>query len=79
MLMTVQHGLKLVTFGVLGFAFGPYIPLLAGLLAFGFVGTYLGKLALNKLPEKAFRISLKTILTFMSIYLLYEAATAPMG
>lgn len=76
MLMTIQHGLKLITFGFLGFAFGPYVPFLAALLAFGFAGTYLGKLALNRLPEKAFRISLKTILTVMAIHLLYEAVTA---
>jgi uncharacterized membrane protein YfcA len=45
MLMTFQHLFKAVAFGVLGFAFGPYWPLLIGLLAFGAVGTYCGRFA----------------------------------
>ncbi|MBT4589729.1 MAG: sulfite exporter TauE/SafE family protein [Rhodospirillaceae bacterium] len=74
--MTIHHTLKLVVFGILGFAFGPYIPLLVGLLIFGFAGTYLGKLMLNRLPEELFRIFLKSILTIMAVRLLYDAAQA---
>lgn len=29
-LVPIQHGLKIITFALLGFAFGPYIPLLVG-------------------------------------------------
>jgi len=72
--MTVHHAFKLVTFGILGFAFGPYIPLLVGLILFGFVGTYIGKLALNRVPEKRFRHLLKVILTIMACRLIYDAA-----
>ena len=74
MLMAIQHGFKIVAFGLLGFAFGPYIPLLVGLLAFGFAGTWSGKLVLNRLPEQIFRVGLKTILTLLSLRLLYSAA-----
>jgi len=74
--MTIHHTLKLVAFGFLGFAFGPYIPLLVGLLLFGFAGTYLGKLMLNQLPEKLFRNLLKAILTIMACRLIYDAVQA---
>jgi len=74
--MTIHHSLKLVVFGFLGFAFGPYIPLLIGLLLFGFAGTYVGKLALNRLPEKLFRHLLKGILTIMACRLIYDAFQA---
>ena len=37
-LMTIQHDHKILTFGLLSFAFGPYITLLAGLFAFGLAG-----------------------------------------
>jgi len=74
-LMTIQHGLKIVAFGVVGFAFGPYLPLLAGLLACGFAGTYTGRHLLHRLPERAFRIGLKTILTLIALRLLYGAAS----
>jgi uncharacterized membrane protein YfcA len=69
--MSIQHGLKIVTFVLLGFAFGPYIPLLLGLMVFSFLGSYAGKLALNRLPEQAFRIALKATLTVLGAHLLY--------
>lgn len=74
-MMTIQHGFKIVAFGVLGFAFGPYIPLLCGLLALGFAGTWVGKHTLNALPERAFRIALKTIITLLAIRLLFVGLT----
>ncbi len=78
-LMSIQHLLKIVAFGLAGFAFGPYLPLLAGLLGFGFAGTYLGLRALDRLPERAFRIGLKAILTAIALRLLYGAASAGFG
>lgn len=78
-LMTIQHGLKIVAFGVAGFAFGPYLPLLAGLLGFGFAGTYLGRHLLDKLPERTFRIGFKAILTAIALRLLYGAASGVLG
>lgn len=70
-MMTIQHGFKIVAFGVLGFAFGPYVPLLVGLLVCGFAGTYCGKHMLNFMPEHIFRIALKTLLTVLALRLLY--------
>jgi uncharacterized membrane protein YfcA len=78
-LMTIQHGLKIIAFGVVGFAFGPYLALLIGLLACGFAGTYTGRHLLHRLPERAFRIGLKTILTLIALRLLYGAAGAGFG
>ncbi len=74
-LMTIQHSFKMIAFGLLGFSFGPYIPLLIGLIAFGFLGTLLGKMLLNKLPEHVFRIGLKTILNLLAARLMYAAVT----
>jgi len=78
-LMTIQHGLKVVAFGVVGFAFGPYLPLLIGLLACGFAGTCTGRHLLNRLPERVFRIGLKTILTLIALRLLYGAVSGYFG
>lgn len=72
-LMTVQHGFKVIAFGALGFAFGPYVPFLIGLVVFGFAGTYIGKLALNRLPEHLFRTILKAVLSVLAARLLYSA------
>lgn len=74
-LMTIQHGFKMIAFGILGFAFGPYIPLLIGLIGFGFIGTVMGKTLLNRLPEHVFKIGLKAILTLLALRLMYSALT----
>jgi len=72
-LMTIQHGFKIVAFGTLGFAFGPYVPFLVSLIAFGFAGTWCGKHMLLRLPERFFRTGLKIILTVLACRLLYGA------
>jgi len=74
--MTIQHGLKIVTFVLLGFAFGPYIALLMGLVTFSFIGSYVGKLLLNRLPERIFRAALKATLTLLALQLLFSALRA---
>ena len=71
--MTIQHGLKIITFVLLGFAFGPYMALLIGLVSFSFIGSYAGKLLLNRLPERIFRVALKATLTVLALQLLYSA------
>jgi uncharacterized membrane protein YfcA len=78
-MMMIQHGFKIIAFGVLGFAFGPYVPLLCGLLACGFAGTWVGKHTLNALPERAFRIGLKTLITLLAIRLLFKGLEGWLG
>lgn len=73
-LMTLQHSLKVIAFGALGFAFGPYVPLLVALIIFGYMGTWIGKHVLLRVPEKAFRIGLKIILTLLAGRLMYVGA-----
>lgn len=72
-LMSIQHTVKIVAFGAIGFAIGPYLPLLAGLLLFGFAGTWSGKQLLNRLPEELFRKALTVVLTVLALRLLYSA------
>ena len=70
--MVVQHGLKTLVFGFVGFAFADY-ALLMGLMATGFAGTYVGKHVLLKLPEKIFRVAYKVVITLLALRLLYMA------
>jgi len=74
--MTLQHGFKVAVFIVLGFAFAPWLPLLAAMIAAGFLGTLTGRAVLMKLPEKAFKIIFKTVLTLLALRLLWDAAGA---
>lgn len=78
-LMSVQHGIKVLAFGLLGFAFGPYLPLLGGLLGFGLLGTYAGGRVLMRLPEHVFRLGLRLILTALALRLFYDSFIAFTG
>jgi uncharacterized membrane protein YfcA len=71
--MGAQNALKVVTFGVLGFAFADWAGLVVLMLIASFAGTYIGSLVLNRLPARIFAIGLKTILTVLAINLLASA------
>lgn len=73
--MTVQHGLKVVAFGILGFAFGPYVLLIAGMIAFGFLGTIVGRHVLMRINERVFKTALQTILVVLALRLIWAGAT----
>jgi len=74
--MTIQHGLKILTVMLLGFAFGPYIALFIGLVSCSFIGSYAGKLLLNRLSERIFRAALEATLTVLALQLLFSASRA---
>ena len=70
--MIIQHGMKILAFGTLGFAYAQWGPLLAAMIASGVVGTWVGTRALDKLPESAFRIGFKIIMTLASLHMIWE-------
>lgn len=70
--MVMQHGLKIGVFGLLGFAFAPYLPFLAAMLITGFIGTLLGRAALERLSDQGFHRILTVILTLLAVRLLYS-------
>lgn len=71
-LMTVQHGLKVVVFGFLGFAFGPWLPVMAALVVAGLIGTYCGRPVLNRLSDARFAIGLNVLLVVISLRLIWN-------
>ena len=66
-MMTGQHGLKIIAFGLLGFAFAPWLPLIAAMVAAGFVGTLIGSRQLGRLSEHQFEVIIKTLLTVLAL------------
>ncbi len=69
-LMTLQHCLKVVVFGVLGFAFAGWWPFIAGMIAAGFLGTIAGRVSLNWIDDALFRKALNALLVLISIRLI---------
>lgn len=79
MLMTIQHGVKILAFGIAGFVFWPYVPFLAAMLVAGFAGTWVGRHILDRLPERIFRICFSVVLTLLAIELLWRSVPAALG
>ncbi len=71
-MMTLQNILKLFIFGLLGFSFQEWLFVLMALLACGFIGTWVGKKVLNRMPEPIFRNGLKIVLTLIALKILWE-------
>lgn len=74
--MVVQHGLKTLAFGLIGFAFGKWALLMLAILAAGFLGSYAGVKILRKMPEDRFRKGFRAVLTFFGLYLIAAASFA---
>jgi uncharacterized protein len=77
--MVAQHGLKILAFGAVGFAFAAWLPLLALMIAMGFLGTLAGTLFLDHLPEKIFRIAFRTTMVLISAQLVWEGLRSLFG
>lgn len=74
--MVFQHLLKSLAFGLLGFAFAEWAPLIAAIITAGFCGTWFGVSLLKRMPEKDFKSGFRLVLTFFGVYLLSGAVLA---
>ena len=72
--MTAQHLLKVIAFGLLGFAFAEYVGLIAGMIAFGFLGTLTGGRVLMRIDERRFAFVLNAILVVLAARLIWEGS-----
>ncbi|MFT7448069.1 MAG: putative membrane protein YfcA [Glaciecola sp.] len=84
MFMTLQHFLKTVAFGILGFTFSIWAGLIVLLIASGVLGTLAGKVMLTRIDDRRFWVVLKVVLTLLAMQLIYAgvseiyfASTAP--
>jgi uncharacterized membrane protein YfcA len=75
-LMTIVHTIKLVAFGILGVGFSSYAPLMAAMIATSFMGTWIGKAALDRIPERRFRVMVQVILTVLALRLIWIAVNS---
>lgn len=71
--MVIQHLLKTLAFGLLGFAFAAWAPLIAAIIAAGFGGTWFGVRLLKRMPEENFKTGFRLVLTFFGVYLISGA------
>jgi uncharacterized membrane protein YfcA len=68
--ISVLHSMKLVTFGLLGFAFGPYLFLMSGMIAAAVLGSWVGRRLRGRVPEHRFRTLFRILLTLLALRML---------
>ena len=66
----------MVAFGFAGFAFGTWLPLLAAMIASGFLGTIAGARMLMRMPETRFRLVFRILLTVLALDLMRRGVSA---
>lgn len=71
-LMTLQHLLKSLVFGFLGFAFAPWAPFIIAMIASGFLGTVIGRQLLAKMGHRYFQTILGGILLLLAARLAWS-------
>jgi len=71
--MVAQHLAKIIVFTGLGFALGAWLPLAAAMILSGLGGTWAGSHFLNRMPEQAFRLGFRILLTILALDLLRRA------
>jgi len=68
--MSVQHGLKIIAFGLAGFAFQEWLVVVMMIILSGFIGTKAGTVVLNRLPETTLQLGFKVVMTAIAVDLL---------
>lgn len=71
--LVLQHALKVLVFGLLGFAFHSYMSLIVLMIASGIVGTLIGRQLLLKIDEVLFHKVLKVVLSILALRLIIVA------
>lgn len=70
--MVLQHGLKILAFGLLGFAWSAWLPVLVAMVVSGILGTWLGTRLLDHLPERFFRVVFRLTMLILGLQLLWQ-------
>lgn len=70
--MTLQHGLKVTIFALLGFTYGPWLGFITMMIATGFLGTLVGRSVLVRLSDKGFKKALDIVLILISLRLIWQ-------
>ncbi|MBD1549459.1 sulfite exporter TauE/SafE family protein [Roseibium aggregatum] len=69
----LMHLMKIIAFGLLGFAFAPWLGLIVFMIISGFFGTLFGSRLLGRMQEATFKKGFKVIMTLLALNLLRQA------
>lgn len=72
-LMTCTHLLKIVAFMAIGFAVWEYVPLILAMIAGTTAGNYFGRITLDRMRERSFRLIYRILMTVLALRLAWLA------
>lgn len=70
--MALQHGGKILIFGLIGFSFAQYAELIAILIGASIGGNWLGRYVLIRAPQALTKTLFKTIVTALALHLIWK-------
>ena len=71
--MTATHLCKIVVFGFVGFAFAPYLYLIAAMIVSATLGSWAGTKLRGRLPEELCKKIFKALISLLSIRMIVSA------
>jgi len=71
--MTIVHLVKIITFGLLGFTFAPYLGLMALMVIAVVSGSYIGTKLRHRVPEQLFLKAFKLLITLLAIRMIVKS------
>jgi uncharacterized membrane protein YfcA len=71
--MTIVHLVKIITFSLLGFAFGPYLFLMLLMILAVISGSYAGTRLRHQVPEQLFLMAFKLLITLLAMRMIIKA------
>jgi len=78
-MLLIQHFMKVIVFGFLGFAYAPYVSLIGLMILSGFMGTLIGRVVVVHLNEEIFRKLLNIFLFCLAVKLILGSIIGTLG
>ena len=73
--MTVNHALKIITFGIIGFSFWPWLWLLAGMVVAGVLGSWVGTKLRSRIPQANFQRWFRVLVSLLALRMILMSVT----
>ena len=70
--MTLQHVMKVLVFGLLGFSYWDYLPLIVAMIVCGLLGTVVGRSVLHGMGDARFHKVLTIVLSLLALRLMWS-------
>lgn len=71
-LMSIVHLLKIIIFGLIGFAFSSYLPLIGAMIVSVTAGSWVGTHLRRRTPSQYLRLAIKVLITILALRMIWH-------